>query len=362
MDLHVDSRQPQNDPMPCLGIIYANSSQPAEGREIEKVADREIIEIAQAIQASLLSQGYLAEMVDLKNIALDELLRFSWIFNLSETISDFDLSDYQVAAELERRNLRFTGSGSAALKACRDKAFTKNELSHAGMLTPAYEVYPPLSPVRTRLLFPLIVKPLYEDGSIGITKKSVVYHTKELVEMVECIHELYRQPALVEEYIDGNDISVSVLGNGEDAIVLPISEIAYSNRVGPNIQTFETKWIPESSEYKSAYYCCPTELDPALASVIGEFALRACRIMDCRDYTLVDFRLKGNTPYVLEVNPNPCINPHESGFVRAGNMGGYSFNDLIKSILMHSIKRNGGHIAHASIGVNDANEPSSSAA
>jgi D-alanine-D-alanine ligase len=325
-----------------IGIIYATANGPARGREEEKVADIEVIEVAEAIYFCLKSCGYQVETVAVDPDNLESLRRFDWIFNLVESMYGFPLSDDQVAAQLERLNLPFTGSGSTALSVCRDKAKTKSELSHYGLLTPAYEVYPQdILPAasKTRLRFPLIVKPLAEDGSFGINRNSRVETWSQLVYNVKCIHEMYRQPALVEEFIEGKDVNASILGNDENALVLPLSEMTYVLEDTPQFLTFDAKWLPNTDEYQSAKPHCPASLEPAVASLIEQQALKACRIMGCCDYVRVDFRLKGNIPYILEVNPNPCINPHDSGFVRSGLAGGYTYASLIEEILHNSMHR-----------------------
>lgn len=328
----------QSIPVTSVGIIYATSTKSAQGREEEKMADCEVIEVAQAVQSALASQGIRTDSVNLAMTPIENLRQYDWIFNLSETIYGFSLTDDQVAEAMEKLGIGFTGSGSRTLKACRDKALTKNELSHNGILTPAYEVYPPGAQIQNRLRFPLIAKPLYEDGSFGITKDSLSHDPKELSHSVTRIHDLYHQPALVEEYIDGRDITVSILGNGNDPVVLPLSETVYVDHGGPHFLTFQAKWVPGTDEYETSASRCPAQIDTEVGSAIAEFAVRACRIMGCRDYTRVDFRLRGKIPYVLEVNPNPCINPCDSGFVRSGKAGGYSYDALINTILEQSIR------------------------
>jgi D-alanine-D-alanine ligase len=248
------------------------------------------------------------------------------------------LKEYEIAEQMEWLGIPFTGSGSTTLKMCSDKAAVKKVLFSQGVRTPEFEVFKPGAEVYTQLGFPLIVKPLHEDGSIGIYKDSVVGTSRALDRKVHRIHQRYHQAALVEEYIDGRDISVSILGNSEKLNVLPPSECVFLEGFeGPKILTFDAKWVVGSSDFKHTGSACPCDLEPEIRDNLMKIATDVYGLMGCRDYARIDFRLQGNIPYVLEVNPNPCINPEDSGFVRAAMAEGYPYNDLILEILDRSM-------------------------
>ncbi len=329
--------QASRRPIEYIGIAYNTSSQIPAGRENEKVADCEIIEVAHAIQAVLKKKGYQAELVDLDSDRIGELGRYEWIFNLTETIFGFPLRDYEIATKMEALKINFTGSGSITLRTCLDKAAAKRALLSARIDTPAYDVLQPGHPIHSSLEYPLFVKPVHEDGSIGINEDSVVKSEAELREQVDKVHRLYHQAALVEQYIEGRDITASIIGNGRQAIVLPLSEIFYPGQAGPKFLTFNGKWMSESPDFQGAKAQCPCAVSPQVEQRIKDLALRAYRLMGCRDYGRVDFRLRGECPFVLEVNPNPCINPDDSGYVRCGNAAGFSYDDLVLKILENSI-------------------------
>jgi D-alanine-D-alanine ligase len=160
----------------------------------------------------------------------------------------------------------------------------------------------------------------------------------ELVALVEKIHHKYRQAALVEEFIEGRDITASILGNGDEAVVLPLSEIIYPDPCGPGFLTYDAKWKSETAEFQTAVAKCPCGVESRVEVAIEQTALQAYRIMGCRDYARVDFRLKEEQAYVLEVNPNPCINPDDSGFVRCGKAAVFEYGELIHQILVNSVK------------------------
>jgi D-alanine-D-alanine ligase len=324
-----------------IGVVYCTSTQTAAGREFEQIADCEVIEVAHAVQAALQEKGCLVQLVDLDPQCISDLRQFDWVVNLTESIYGFPLTEDEIAGEMERLKINFTGSGSQALKSCLDKAATKSKLLKNGVLTPTYDVSYPGNPVGTKCRYPVMVKPVHEDGSIGISNESIAWDLAELALRVEKIHRVYHQAALVEEFIAGRDITASILGNGKQAVVLPLSEIIYPDHDESKFLTFDAKWLPTSEEFQTAVAHCPCDLDRQVETAIRQAALRAYRIMGCRDYARVDFRLRGDIPYVLEVNPNPCINPEDSGYVRCGNAGGFQYVDLIYQILLESVKFSG---------------------
>lgn len=333
-----DIRSLMYRPTMHLGVVFCSTELSTHGREIERLADCEVFEVAEAVKAALEAEGFQAELVDLGITPLEDLEKFDWVFNLAETIVGFPLTEYEVAERMEHLGIQFTGTGSSGLKACLDKGTTKAELVKAGILTPAFEVVPPGAEASGCLGFPLFVKPVHEDGSIGITGNSIVWAASELDSMVKRIHQLYHQAALVETYIDGRDITVSILGNGDEAVAFQPSECVYLRPDEFKIQTFDTKWVVGSEAYHASVGVCPIVIDPALEKRIQAIALQVYHLMGCRDYARVDFRVNDQAVYVLEVNPNPCINPVDTGYVRAAKAAGFSYNQLIARILNHSIR------------------------
>jgi D-alanine-D-alanine ligase len=322
-----------------IGVVYCTPRAEWVRREIGKEADCEIEETAEAVRQALEHGGHRVQMVDLKDVAVHELRQFDWVFNLAETIDGFPLKEYEVAAQMEVLNIPFTGSRSRALYNCSDKASAKNRLSEVGLPTPGYEVFRTGFPVITRLQFPLIVKPVQEDGSIGIFSRSVVRSQLALEERVAEVHECYQQPAIVEEYIEGRDIGVSVLGNGPTRRALPPSECVYLNDFeGERILTYEAKWLVGSNAYENTKSVCPTQLEEPVREAVKNLALRACDLMDCRDYARVDLRLRGDESFLIEVNTNPCINPVDTAYTRASRAAGYTYDQLVNEILNESIK------------------------
>ncbi len=322
-------------PVRNIGLIYCTPTQTAPGREIEKQAECEEIGIAKAVQAALMAKGYQAELVDLQPDKIRDLRRFDWVFNLAETVYCYPLADFEVARKMEEFGINFTGSGWRTLRTCADKAATKCVMLLNGIGTPAFEVFQPGLPIVNFLRYPLFVKPVHEDGSYGISDESVVRTDAELKRQVEMIHRLYSQAALVEQFIDGRDITAPVIGNGDQAVVLPLYEIVYPEKARSKFLTFKTKWVEETPEYQASIGQC-ADLPPQVEARIKDVALRAYHAMGCRDYARVDFRLRGRSPLVLEVNPNPCINP-ETGFIESAKSAGYEYAELVAKILASAV-------------------------
>jgi D-alanine-D-alanine ligase len=179
-----------------------------------------------------------------------------------------------------------------------------------------------------------------EDASAGINEKSVVYDRKELEERVEYIIKMFKQPALVEEFIDGREVNVAILGNNPP-VVLPISEIDFSHLPShlPKIVSYEAKWIPNTDYYEKTIPICPAPLEPELERKIKDIALSCYKIMGCRDYARVDMRIdKEGNPYVLEVNPNPDLS-RNAGFMRSASVYGLTPEETIVKIAEIAIER-----------------------
>jgi D-alanine-D-alanine ligase len=193
------------------------------------------------------------------------------------------------------------------------------------------------------LAFPLIVKPAREDASVGISSASVVRDEAALAERVKHVLEHYRQPALVEEYVEGREIYVSLLGRvGERPQIFPFFEIDFSDMPAdrPKIVSFEGKWLEGSVEYKGTRPVRCEGLGPALKSRIAETALAAFEAIELRDYARMDIRLPADgTPYVIDVNPNCDLSDLAGGFSKAAKAGGLAYKDVILRLVDLALAR-----------------------
>ena len=306
------------------------------------------VHAAMEVDEALRNEGYITELVAVKGAGfsgLDSLIKAvneiaapegALVFNLCEAAFGKSALEMHVAALLELYGARFTGSGPLTLGLALNKGLTKDILASAGILTPEYCVIDaPPSKLKRGLKFPLIVKPLHEDASLGIDSGAVVRTMKELKKRVEFVISSFRQPAIVEEYVDGREFNIAILGNGKEAIALPPSEIDFVDFPldTPKICCYEAKWIQESPLYKKTKPVCPALVPDSLRDELQAVALKAYHTMGCRDYARVDMRLgeDGNIK-VLEVNPNPDISM-DAGFARAGKAAGFEYPRLVSEIV-----------------------------
>ena len=219
----------------------------------------------------------------------------SLIFNLCEGAFSKSSFEMNVAALFELYGARFTGSGPLALGLALDKGMAKDILKMRGVPTPEYAVMdaaPEAMPLG--LDFPLIVKPLREDASVGIDSRAVVSSFKELRERVDFITKRYLQPAIVEEFIDGREFNIAVLGNGAGKKALPPSEILFVDfpEDKPKIICYEAKWVEESPLFMKTVPSCPAEVSDAMRAELQAIALKAYGVLGCRDYARVDMRVR----------------------------------------------------------------------
>ena len=241
-----------------------------------------------------------------------------------------------IAALLELLDIPFTGSSALVLGVSQDKGMTKSILSHHGIPTPAYRVAAPGVdvPSVSGLRFPVIVKPLQEDASLGIGNDALVQDPVSLLQQVRKIHRLHRQAALIEEYIDGRELNVSILGN-EELQALPISEIDFSTMPPgiPKICGYEAKWVENSQEFTHTVPICPAPLLAEVEERVKTACLHAYRVTGCRDYARVDIRLSPDgTAYLLEINANPDISP-DAGMTRSAKAAGLPYPQFIGRIV-----------------------------
>jgi D-alanine-D-alanine ligase len=300
---------------------------------------KSVLSRLQAVKESLLSLGYtikVLKMEDELSPLVGKILRSraQLIFNLCEEFHGQSRLEMNIAALLELLHIPFTGSSALVLGLSQDKGKTKSILGHYGIPTPRYVVWPPGERVSvSHLQKPLFVKPLREDASLGIGNDAFARNSSSLLSKVKKIHRLHHQPALVEEYIEGRELNVSILGN-ETPQVLPISEIDFSTlpKGLPKICGYEAKWVENSPEFHHTIPRCPAPLPVKLERLVREVALQAYRAMECRDYGRVDIRLSPDgTPYVLEINANPDISP-DAGMPRSAKAAGLTYPELIGRI------------------------------
>jgi D-alanine-D-alanine ligase len=266
------------------------------------------------------------------------------IFNCCEALCGSARLEMNVAALFEILGIPFTGSSALTLGMALNKSVAKALFVSCGVPTAPWVVLRPHGGMdgAGRLRFPVIVKPLNEDASIGIDTHSIVEDYASLMERVRFVWNEFRQPALVEEFIDGRELNVAVMAaSSEQFLTLPISEIIFDGFPGRhNVLTYEAKWMVDSPYYTSTVPHCPAELPPELQEQVQSVALRAAAAVDLRDYGRIDCRIRAsdNAVFVLEVNPNPDISA-DSGFVRAAHASGRTHASIICEIVERAKER-----------------------
>ena len=249
---------------------------------------------------------------------------------------------------LDMLRIPYTGSGPLALAICLNKARAKEILAYHDIPTPRFLVCTTSHiPHPISLSFPLIVKPLYEGSSKGIRNNSIVSDKSELKERVEWIIREYKQPALAEEFLNGREFTVAMVGNGSDLRVLPIVEINYSSLpAGVNpIYSYEAKWIWDTPDNPLEIFRCPADIDNRLKSAIETICRDAFNVLDIKDWCRIDIRLDfEGRPHILELNPLPGILPDprsNSCFPKAAKAAGMEYGELINTVLDAACKRYG---------------------
>jgi D-alanine-D-alanine ligase len=273
---------------------------------------------------------------------IDEITVFNpdVIVNFVESVEGIANYEYCMAALFELLGCYYTGNFPSTLGNCLDKERAKSILRSFGINTPRSLTLKPhrkFSENDIDLEYPLIIKLLDEDASIGISEYSVVYSYKELKKHCKFLSDTYNKNIIIEEYIDGRELNIAVLGDN----ILPVSEILFEGLPDemPKIVTYDGKWIEGSLYYNNTKPKCPAELPNRLKKKVEDLALTSFKALNCRDYARVDVRLdKKGTPFVIEVNPNPDIS-RDSGFARAANAAGISHSQLLFTITNFALNR-----------------------
>ena len=305
-----------------------------------------IIKPQEALMASMQELGFTASFFDFNNPAeaLAALKNSSvdLVFNARGKVKDSYLLEPLAAAILEILDTPFTGSTSYSLALCTDKINVKKLLNFHNIPTPKWDcAYTLKDEISDSLEFPLIVKPGNANNSLGVTNESVVTNKEQLKSQVEKIISS-GQPALVEEYIEGEEYHVSILGSDEsDLRVLPLERMIFKDLPENlwHIYSYEAKWSKDPMYNNLVVERPSTSTNKRLETVITEIALDAYTIVDCHDYGIVDIRVdKDNNPYVLEINPNPNLNP-EACLPLTAKLIGLTYPQLLAKIIDLTVNR-----------------------
>jgi D-alanine-D-alanine ligase len=329
-------------------VLFDTDGEPPASQEYKKQlesTDEAEFDVARA----LISKGHQVRLFGFRD-NLDQLVAglraepADVVFNLSERFRGQSALDYTVASVIEMLGLPYTGASSEGLILARDKALTKKVFAYEGIRIPRFMVCLRRSPVQrpSDLRFPLIVKPLDEDASVGIAQASVVRDDDALKERVTFIHERIKTDAIVEEFIAGRELYIGVMGN-DPPVALPPIEMVFANdsTAETRIATFKAKWSVRYRESKGIQNMIAENLSPEVRQRLADVALRAYRAAGLRDYGRIDVRLAHDDAiYVVEANPNPYLADGED-LAWAAEEGGHLYPEFIEKIAEWAILRGG---------------------
>lgn len=265
------------------------------------------------------------------------------VFNVYEGTAGWGESESYVAGLLELLKIPFTGSSVQPILIAKSKSLTKQLLMTAGLPTAKFFMLDSLPVPECTIPWPVIVKPALQDASVGIDQNAVVTNQQALEARVAYVLRTYGPPVLIEQFIRGREFHITVWNRGHETITLPFTEIVFleddKEPIWP-IVSFDAKWKPDSRDYKATPVKNPPDpIDPEIERKLSEVCIRSSELVGYRDYARVDVRLTPEgEPYILEVNPNPCINPL-AGVAAALTTAQIPYEDFILGLIKTALRR-----------------------
>ncbi len=329
-----------------VGLTYNLKRSLDEGLPEDFYVEFDDEETVDAIAGALRNVGCKVLPVEADEKAYSKLKRLKpdIVFNIAEGLRG-ESRESHVPAMLEMLGIPYTGSGPLTLAISLNKAFTHEILNYKGIRSPVFQVFKRGDELMDeRLRYPLVVKPLLEGSSKGVTSNALVGDEQDFRKQVTWINENYGQPAIAEEFLSGREFTVGLIGN-DDPFVLPIVEILLDRLpVGASpIYSYEAKWVWDTPESPLDMFRCPAGLPSRLREEIAWIATKTFQVLGCRDVCRIDVRLDADgRPHVLEVNPLPGLIPNpdsHSCLPEAARAAGLTYDQLICTILWEALKR-----------------------
>ncbi len=334
-------------PRPRVVVLHGVDVDLAHGRPADALAVQAGLTAAQSIHDACARCGFDVSMLPAADplVVLGALRETApdAVFQLVESVLGEARNEAAIAGLLELAGLRYTGSQPAALTLALDKWRTKAVLRAHGIPTPMAILLERGDEPLAGLRMPVIVKPVREDASHGIDAGSVTSDPETARRRARELISQYRQPALIEEFVQGREFNVAILDgipSGDpdepaDLQVLPLAEIDFAAlpQGRPHVVTFAAKWDESSPDWRGTPVIAARPMSASTEQAIYDIAKRAYRAIGLRSYGRIDLRLAGDRgPFVLEVNPNPDLSP-DAGFARAAERAGLSHDALVERIL-----------------------------
>lgn len=311
--------------------------------EWDKNEIRETRKSNRVVYESLKNSGIETCLEEVNNPFLEKILdkynpQNTIVFNLCESLPGLPYSERRVVEIIENRGFVYTGNPPEVLELSYDKQKVKEILASFGVTVPYGAVFTP-DDAADWDIFPAIVKPSHEHCSLTLTEKSVVYDTASLYEQILLVEKELKQPALVEDFIDGREFHVSVWNNNPPEMLPPVEmDFSAFQEPGKRLCTYDSKFIPGSEHYEKIESKVPAKIDKELYKKLQKDAMVAWKGIGCVDYARFDFRLRDGKLYLLDVNPNNDIS-YDTSFAMAAEAKGYSYSKMIKRILIMAIER-----------------------
>lgn len=331
-----------------VALVYNQIKQEMlTGPSLDRIAELDSSETINYVRKGLISGGNEVILIEADEDVYNKLKKeregIDIVFNIAEGLKGESRESY-IPAICEMLGIPYTGSGVLTLALCLNKARTKEILKFYGIPTPHWQVFKSKDDILDPHLeskFPLIMKLLHEGSQVGMSKDSVVYSEEDLRDRVACLVHEYQEPVIVEEFIDGREFTVSILGN-EEPIILPIVEAAFETDQKTRLFVPDEPILPFISKEvkinRKVRSVCPADIDEDLKGILEKTALNAYRALGCKDWCRVDVRMKKDTPNVLELNPIAGIDPSYL-LPTAARVAGISYEQLINMILKFAIRR-----------------------
>jgi D-alanine-D-alanine ligase len=298
------------------------------------------------VMAALNSLGHTAEPLALFNdvdVLRQKMETFApdVLFNLVEQFNNNPAFDQNIVSFFEMQGLPFTGCGSTGMTLCKHKGTSKKILHYHRIGVPNFTVIPRGQRIARpkQLKFPILIKPVKEEASYGISQASFVENDEQFKERIAFIHEKYQSAAIAEEYIDGRELYVSIMGNVR-LTVFPLRELVFREvpENEPKIATYKAKWDEEYRKRWGLQNRFANGLDSALVTHIEETCKRIYRLLTIDGYARIDLRLTAaNELYFIEANPNPHLAEDEDFAMSAGKAG-LTYPQLIERIVRQGMK------------------------
>src|SRR5687768_9355716 len=321
----------------------AEGSAPADKTPVTRTLDKK--EVEDEVVEALTKLGHAAALHELdgtpKSLLALARLECDLESNHTETFADDDTADFKIAGFLELVGKRYTGSGTHGLMLAQDKAIAKKIFEFHGIHTPVFaRSFRGRLDFSHDLEFPVIVKPAREDGSIGIEFNAVVSSIRELMERIDWLHSNFDSPVLIEEYVEGREMYVGVIGN-DNPTALPVIELDLSKlpEGRPRIAGAEVKWGKGTRAYRDTKSAIAEDLPEETAGLLQQTAVAVFQALELRDYARIDMRLRPDGRVaVIEANPNPWL-ASKAEFAMAARKSGRNYTQLIEEIVEMAIAR-----------------------